>query len=59
MRPPSRERVGARAASIQQLTEALLVVTGRLDNLVDKAYDRFKDRFFVQETVMVERFGER
>ncbi|CEH18856.1 Chromatin remodeling complex WSTF-ISWI, large subunit (contains heterochromatin localization, PHD and BROMO domains) [Ceraceosorus bombacis] len=41
------------------LRAAQFVVAGRLDNLVDKAYDRFANRFFEQETVQVERSGTR
>ncbi|EPQ28067.1 uncharacterized protein PFL1_04394 [Pseudozyma flocculosa PF-1] len=34
-------------------------VTGRLDNLVDLVFDRFKDRFFANEAVFVELQGDR
>ena len=34
-------------------------VTGRLDNLVDLVFDRFKDRFFPHEAVFVELAGDR
>ncbi|PWY97840.1 hypothetical protein BCV70DRAFT_46508 [Testicularia cyperi] len=34
-------------------------VTGRIDHLVDKVYDRFKDRFFPGEQVFVETEGEK
>lgn len=34
-------------------------VTGRLDHLVDRVYDRFKDRFFPAEHIFVEKDGEK
>ncbi|KAN0063952.1 hypothetical protein ACQY0O_003558 [Thecaphora frezii] len=34
-------------------------ITGRLDNLVDLVFDRFKDRFFANEAVFVELQGDR
>ncbi|KDN52943.1 hypothetical protein K437DRAFT_133069 [Tilletiaria anomala UBC 951] len=35
------------------------VVTGRLDNLVDLLFERFKDRFWPDESVLVEVQGDR
>lgn len=34
-------------------------VTGRIDELVDLVYDRFKDRFFEDETVVLDIHGDR
>lgn len=34
-------------------------ITGRIDNLVDAVFDRFRDRFFTSESVFVERDGDR
>ena len=34
-------------------------ITGRIDNLVDTVFDRFRDRFFDDESVFVERDGDR
>ncbi|PWN37330.1 uncharacterized protein FA14DRAFT_159430 [Meira miltonrushii] len=34
-------------------------VTGRIDELVDLVFDRFKDRFFVDETVILDIHGDK
>jgi bromodomain adjacent to zinc finger domain protein 1A len=41
------------------LRSVQFVVTGRLDILVDLAFERFKDRFWPDENVLVEVQGDR
>lgn len=35
------------------------VVTGRIDNLVDLVYDRFKNRYFPNERLIVDIIGDK
>ncbi len=41
------------------LRSVQFVVTGRLDNLVDLTFERFQDRFWPDEHILVEIHGDR